>query len=573
MVIDLRGRGRRATAGLLLLAMLWLLARGAGLVAREVAAVVSPGPVAIRRVVRTDRVVALTFDAVWGVEEAEAIVAALAQNGLAATFFPSGRWLAQRGELALRMIQQGFEFGNATESYPHLDALPPEVQAEEIHRADARLTRLTGRKVTLFRPPYGELTPTAALVAKELGYRIVLWSVDALDGRNPPPDLIVGWVERHLAPGAIIRLTTAGRTTARAIPLLAELLKRHGYRAVTLSDLLWPDNYCVDRETGEQKPLPGSQAGERPVLQDFWERWRRGVKKGVTLAGRPVGGALPQEARQVVEELARQLDRPAREATWDGARGAVRPEAPGRRVDVDATLRAILAAPPGTDVQPVVRTVAPRVVSGMFSPVYRGRAEGRRAALMFNVAWGNEVLPQLLTELARAGVKATFFVEGRWVERFPALLREIAGGGHVLGSHAYRHLDYRQRPPAALRESLSLTEKAVQEAGAALAPLFAPPGGAVNAQMVRAAAEAGYWTIMWTADTIDWQRPAPEVIRERVRCKLTPGCLVLMHPTVPTVQALPGLISDLRAAGYALVTVPELLPPAGPRELSPTGSR
>jgi peptidoglycan/xylan/chitin deacetylase (PgdA/CDA1 family) len=561
MVIDLRSRGRRATAGLLLLAVLWLAGKGAGVVTREAAAVVAPGPAPIRRVARAERLVALTFDAAWDRGEAGAIVEALRRARLPATFFASGTWLADQNDLAQRLVREGFEFGNATESFPHLDALPPAAQVEELRQADARLVRLTGRKVTLFRPPYGELTPTASEAARELGYRTVLWSVDALDGRNPPPEFIVAWVEQRLSPGAIIRLTTAGRTTAQAIPRLAGVLARRGYRAVRLSELLLPDNYYVDRESGEQRPLPGSAPGERPVRQDFWERWRRGAKRGVTLAGRPVGGLLPGEVRERVAEVARRLDCPPREAGWDRVRGAVRPESPGRRVDVEATVQAILVAPPGTDVQPVVQTVAPRVVGGMFSPVYRGRTGERRTALMFNVAWGNEVLPDLLAELRKAGVKATFFVEGRWAERYPALLRQIVAGGHALGSHAYRHLDYRERTPAELRESLRLTERVVWAAGGRLSPLFAPPAGAVTEEMVRTAAEAGYWTILWTADTIDWQRPAPEIIRARVRRKLVPGCLVLLHPTAPTVQALPGLLADLRREGYTPVTVPDLLPP------------
>ncbi|HHW14219.1 MAG TPA: polysaccharide deacetylase, partial [Firmicutes bacterium] len=113
-----------------------------------------------------------------------------------------------------------------------------------------------------------------------------------------------------------------------------------------------------------------------------------------------------------------------------------------------------------------------------------------------------------------------------------------------------------------LLESLARTRQAVVRAGAVLSPLFAPPAGAVDAEMARTAAEAGYWTIMWTADTIDWQRPAPTVIRERAARKLVPGCFVLMHPTVPTVEALPGILEDLRRAGYEAVTVPELLPQA-----------
>ncbi|MGE5508088.1 MAG: hypothetical protein ACM3RP_06375, partial [Chitinophagales bacterium] len=87
-----------------------------------------------------------------------------------------------------------------------------------------------------------------------------------------------------------------------------------------------------------------------------------------------------------------------------------------------------------------------------------------------------------------------------------------------------------------------------------------PPAGAFSPEVVRTAAAEGYWTILWSADSIDWQRPAPSVIIERVLRKISPGGLVLLHPTEPTVQALPGLISALRNLGYELVTVPELLP-------------
>lgn len=561
MVIDLRGRGRRVSAGLLLLLGGWLLVQGAGQVVRQVTAELRPAPVVIRRVARTEKLVALTFDAVWEGEEAEAVHAALLRHRLSATFFPAGPWLSSQGELIRKWAAEGFEFGNATESYPHLDALPPEVQREEVRRADARLTRLLGRKVTLFRPPHGESTDEALLTAHELGYRAVLWTVDALDGRNPPPEFIATRVAQHLSPGTIVRLTTAGRTTAAALPLLADLLARRGYRAVTLSELLLRENYYVDQGTGEQRPLPGSRSGERPVLSEWWERRRHGVRRGVTLAGRPMEGLLAPEVRREVEELARRGDRGAQPARWDEARRVVVPEQAGRRVDVEATLEAVFKAQAGAAVQPVVRNEAPAVVAGMFSPVYRGSPQGRRVALMFNVAWGNEVLPQLLATLRQERVKATFLVLGQWADRFPGFLREISRGGHPVGSHAYDHLDFRERSSADLKESLRRTEEAIRRAGVTPEFLFAPPSGAVSPAMTRTAAAAGYWTIMWTADAIDWQLPEPAVIQARVRRKVVPGALVLLHPTEPTVRALPGLLAHLRREGYTLVTVRDLLPP------------
>ncbi|MBM7557920.1 divergent polysaccharide deacetylase family protein [Halanaerobacter jeridensis] len=69
----------------------------------------------------------------------------------------------------------------------------------------------------------------------------------------------------------------------------------------------------------------------------------------------------------------------------------------------------------------------------------------------------------------------------------------------------------------------------------------------------------GYKTIMWTVDTIDWQRPEPEVIVERVVPKAENGAIVLMHPTKATVEALPKMIAGLKDKGYKLVTISQLL--------------
>ncbi|HAZ22960.1 MAG TPA: polysaccharide deacetylase, partial [Firmicutes bacterium] len=86
-----------------------------------------------------------------------------------------------------------------------------------------------------------------------------------------------------------------------------------------------------------------------------------------------------------------------------------------------------------------------------------------------------------------------------------------------------------------------------------------PPYGEVNDKVAAVAAEIGYRTIMWTRDTIDWQRPVPDTIVARATREMTNGNIILMHPTSPTVVALPRVIKAIRDAGYQLVTVTELL--------------
>jgi len=77
--------------------------------------------------------------------------------------------------------------------------------------------------------------------------------------------------------------------------------------------------------------------------------------------------------------------------------------------------------------------------------------------------------------------------------------------------------------------------------------------------VLQVAEELGYQTVLWSIDTIDWQRPGPQVIRDRVSGKAHNGGIVLMHPTAPTVEALPGIIDDLQGRGYKLITVGEMV--------------
>ncbi|SJZ31697.1 polysaccharide deacetylase family protein [Selenihalanaerobacter shriftii] len=192
-------------------------------------------------------------------------------------------------------------------------------------------------------------------------------------------------------------------------------------------------------------------------------------------------------------------------------------------------------------------------------PYYHGSEDKAEMALTINVAWGQEHIPQMLKVLKEKEVKATFFFIGRWVEKFPELTKQIAEGGHEIGNHGYRHSHPNQLSKQALTNLIKKNEELLIEVTGHQTKLFAPPYGEYNDRVVKIADDLGYRTILWTADTIDWQRPAPEVIISRITKKASNGGIVLMHPTAPTAKSLPTMIDKLRKEGYELVTVTQLL--------------
>ncbi len=152
----------------------------------------------------------------------------------------------------------------------------------------------------------------------------------------------------------------------------------------------------------------------------------------------------------------------------------------------------------------------------------------------------------------------TFFMGGQWVKDFPELTGAIARD-HELGNHSYSHPHPTFISKAENIEEIEKTERAVYKVTNITTRLYAPPYGEFNGTVLDAAGENGYKTILWSIDTRDWQLPAPEVIARRVLDKAHNGAIVLMHPTKPTVDALPGLIAELKKRGYQLTTVSDII--------------
>ncbi|MCL6613193.1 MAG: polysaccharide deacetylase family protein [Firmicutes bacterium] len=290
------------------------------------------------------------------------------------------------------------------------------------------------------------------------------------------------------------------------------------------------------------------------------ERKLHGVRPGVILEDRPVGGLLHRELVRVVEEMSFLYDRPPQDAMFFEETGEIVPEREGRAVDVAGTVEAVARAAPGTRVRLILRPVPPAVTKDYFVPLTSGSEDRPEVALTFNVAWGEESLPSILDILKAAGVRATFFFVGDWVKKFPDLTRAVAAAGHEIGNHGSYHGHPTQLGRAELVRMIQDNAALLKEVvGRPASRLFAPPYGEFDKRTVGIAAELGYRTVLWTVDTIDWKRPAPEVIADRVAQKVRNGAIVLMHPTAPTVAALPGIIKDLKARGFRLVTVGEML--------------
>jgi probable sporulation protein (polysaccharide deacetylase family) len=193
------------------------------------------------------------------------------------------------------------------------------------------------------------------------------------------------------------------------------------------------------------------------------------------------------------------------------------------------------------------------------SPIYRGHPDKPMVSFIINVAWGNEYLPEMLAVLKKHQVKASFFLEGRWVKNNPELAKMIVSAGHEVGNHSYTHPDMKRINAAQTREQLLKTNEVIEAATGNKSIWFAPPSGSYRDETVKIAAELKMKTVMWTVDTIDWQKPTPDQLINRVISKIDNGSMVLMHPTDSTAKSLDRLITLIEEKSLKIGTVSDLM--------------
>ena len=193
------------------------------------------------------------------------------------------------------------------------------------------------------------------------------------------------------------------------------------------------------------------------------------------------------------------------------------------------------------------------------APIYRAHPDKPVASFLINVAWGNEYIPPMLMVLKKHNVKATFFLEGKWAKNNPELVKMISEAGHEIGNHSYSHPDMKTLSAEQTRQQISETNKIIKALTGESSSLFAPPSGAFRDETVNIAHELGLYTIMWSVDTIDWQRPPSSVLIERVMSKVHKGAFILMHPTKPSAESLEELIVQIKKRNFHIKTVSDAL--------------
>ena len=208
----------------------------------------------------------------------------------------------------------------------------------------------------------------------------------------------------------------------------------------------------------------------------------------------------------------------------------------------------------------------PKIVGAAVSsrqlPIYRVQTEEKRVALSFDAAWGNEDTQTLIDILSAHDVRATFFLVGQWVEKYPESVQALAAAGEEVMNHSETHPHLNALTTDEVQQEVNACSDRVEALTGARPTLFRCPYGEYDDHVIEAIRALGVTPIQWDVDSLDWKGISSEEITSRVLSKVQPGSIVLFHNAAEhTPEALPGIIESLQADGYTIVPISELLLP------------
>ncbi len=208
--------------------------------------------------------------------------------------------------------------------------------------------------------------------------------------------------------------------------------------------------------------------------------------------------------------------------------------------------------------------------SQLFGPILIAPQKPKEIALTYDDGPNDIATERLLEVLARANVRATFFMIGRFVRQRPAIARAVAAQGHLIGNHTATHPWLAWQSAARIRAELTDANSAIQDALGQAVRFFRPPHGARRPFVLRAARDLGLTTVHWNLNVHDWEPTASaEIILNRLEHGIGKnrrrghasnillhdgGHLSIGQPRLPTVEATARLLDLCRATSTTFVT-------------------
>lgn len=177
----------------------------------------------------------------------------------------------------------------------------------------------------------------------------------------------------------------------------------------------------------------------------------------------------------------------------------------------------------------IINVGATYFTTGKKLPIYSVQTDENIVAISFDAAWGADKTTEIMSICNSYGVKATFFLVGFWIEKYPEMVKEIYNNGFEIGIHSNTHPDMTKLNKSQIKEELEVNLGLIKNITGFAPKLFRPPYGYYNNDLIDVCEDLGLSCIEWSVDSLDWKGLSASALAGRVTSKAKNGSIVLFH--------------------------------------------
>lgn len=193
-------------------------------------------------------------------------------------------------------------------------------------------------------------------------------------------------------------------------------------------------------------------------------------------------------------------------------------------------------------------------------PIYNVQTQNKQVAITFDAAWGADDTDELISIFDKYDSKATFFVLGQWVDKYPEQVKKLSNAGHYIASHSNTHDSLSKMSTEQMRDQLLTCNKKIKKVTGKDNKLVRAPSGDYSTKVVEVTNSMDMFLIQWNVDSLDYRGLSEDEIYTRVVKNIKNGDIILFHNDVKnTPKVLPRILKELKSQGYEMVTVDELI--------------
>lgn len=198
-----------------------------------------------------EKKIAITFDAAWSAKDTDELIEILKKHNAKATIFAVGDWVEKNPEAVKKFYKNGHEMANHSDTHAAFSKISREEIKQEILNCNKKIEKITGVVPKLVRAPSGDYDNKSIEVAESLGMKMIQWDCDSLDYRGLSVDEMYNRITTKVQNGSIVLFHNGVENTPVALDKILTKLEKDGYEFVTVTELIYWDNYEIDH-TGRQ---------------------------------------------------------------------------------------------------------------------------------------------------------------------------------------------------------------------------------------------------------------------------------------------------------------------------------